>query len=133
MVGEIDSYSYYHIAISLYVWCDGGVHKEDGLDRAAELFKVLGNESRLWLVRLLGSEPMTVGALIEATGMSQPLVSQHLRTLRQAGLVTATRNGKAVTYVLADEHVCHVVADALVHVQEPAPEPEGRTREKESS
>lgn len=95
-----------------------GVHTEDGLDRAAELFKVLGNESRLWLVRLLGNEQLNVGALTELTGMSQPLVSQHLKTLRQAGLVRAIRQGKAVTYVLADEHVTHIVADALVHVQE---------------
>lgn len=99
------------------------VHKKDGLDRAAELFKVLGNESRLWLVRLLGSQPVTVGGLTEITGMSQPLVSQHLKTLRQAGLVSAVRHGKAVTYVLADGHVTHVVADALVHVLEPAPDP----------
>ena len=95
------------------------MHKEEGLEDAAELFKVLGNESRLWLIRLLGKEPRTVGALTEVTGMSQPLVSQHLRTLRQAGLVTATRQGKAVIYTLADEHVIHIVADALVHVQEP--------------
>ncbi|MGJ3508710.1 ArsR/SmtB family transcription factor [Enemella sp. A6] len=100
------------------------MHKEEGLEQAAELFKVLGNESRLWLVRILESEPMTVGALAEATGMSQPLVSQHLKTLRQAGLVTATRRGKAMIYAIADEHVAHVVADALVHVQEPMPHSE---------
>ncbi|WP_210604707.1 ArsR/SmtB family transcription factor [Brevibacterium oceani] len=98
--------------------------KESGLSRAAELFKVLGNESRLWLVRLLGGEPMTVSTLTEATGMSQPLVSQHLRSLRQAGLVTADRRGKEMTYSLADEHVAHVVADALVHVQEPVSDDE---------
>lgn len=98
--------------------------KENGLGRAAELFKVLGNESRLWLVRLLGGEPMTVSALIDATGMSQPLVSQHLRSLRQAGLVTSDRRGKEMTYALADEHVAHVVADALVHVQEPVSDDE---------
>lgn len=100
------------------------MHKEAGLDRAAELFKVLGNESRLWLVRLLESESMTVGALAEATGMSQPLVSQHLKSLRQVGLVTATREGKAMIYAIADEHVAHVVADALIHVQETASESE---------
>lgn len=111
------------ITLQFVYMCDVCVHKEDGLDRAAELFKVLGNESRLWLVRLLGNEPMTVSALTEITGMSQPLVSQHLKTLRQSGLVSAIRHGKAVTYVLADEHVSHVVADALVHVLEPVPDP----------
>ncbi|XKH54521.1 metalloregulator ArsR/SmtB family transcription factor [Citricoccus nitrophenolicus] len=109
------------------------MHKEDGLDRAAELFKVLGNESRLWLIRLLENEPMTVGALTGQTGMSQPLVSQHLKTLRQAGLVSAIRQGKAVTYALADEHVVHVVDDALVHVKEPAPGHGARTGKKRSS
>ncbi|MFT4280589.1 ArsR/SmtB family transcription factor [Microbacterium sp.] len=87
---------------------------------AAQLFKVLGNESRLWLLRLIGDEPRTVGVLAEVTEMSQPLVSQHLRSLRQAGLAVATRSGKEVTYELADVHVSHVIADALAHVQEPA-------------
>ncbi|MDR2565451.1 MAG: metalloregulator ArsR/SmtB family transcription factor, partial [Bifidobacteriaceae bacterium] len=58
---------------------------DEGLAEAAQLFKVLGNESRLTLLCLIGREPRVVGALAEATGMSQPLVSQHLRTLRQAG------------------------------------------------
>lgn len=98
---------------------------EAGLASAAQLFKVLGSESRLWLLRLLDDAPRTVGALTEATGMSQPLISQHLRTLRQAGLVSAERSGKEVTYRVADHHVSHVVSDALAHVHEPA-SPEGR-------
>lgn len=93
--------------------------REPGLAEAAQLFKVLGNESRLALLRLIGAEPRTVSALVDATGMSQPLVSQHLRTLRDADLVTPMRSGKEVTYRLVDLHVAHVVADALAHVQEP--------------
>lgn len=81
---------------------------------------MLGSQSRLWLLRLIGEGPRTVGALTESTGMTQPLVSQHLRTLRQSGLVAATRQGKEVSYELADTHVSHIVADALTHVQEPA-------------
>lgn len=94
---------------------------EPGLTEAAQLFKVLGSEARLGLLRLIGEEPRTVGALAEAAEMSQPLVSQHLRTLRQTGLVLAERRGKEVLYEVADHHVAHVVADALAHVLEPAP------------
>lgn len=94
------------------------MHEVPGLADAAQLFKALGSEPRLWLLWLVGQEPRTVGALVEATGLSQPLVSQHLRTLRQGGLVTASRSGKAVTYTVADQHVSHVVTDALAHVQE---------------
>ncbi|GAA1990266.1 hypothetical protein GCM10009718_29970 [Isoptericola halotolerans] len=93
---------------------------EPGLAAAAELFKVLGNESRLRLLHLIGQEPRAVGALADVTGMSQPLVSQHLRTLRQADLVTADRRGRALIYQVADLHVTHVISDALVHVREPA-------------
>ena len=93
---------------------------ESGLAAAAQLFKALGNESRLELLRLIAAEPRTVGALVDATGMSQPLVSQHLRTLRQAGLATASRAGKEVVYRLADLHVAHLIAAALTHVQEPS-------------
>lgn len=93
--------------------------KEPGLAEAAQLFKVLGNESRLELLRVIEEQPRTVGALAEATGLSQPLVSQHLRNLRAAGLVVAERRGKEVIYEVADRHVTHVVADALAHVLEP--------------
>jgi DNA-binding transcriptional ArsR family regulator len=95
------------------------MHEEPGLAAAAQLFKALGSESRLGLLRTIGDESRTVGALAEATGMSQPLVSQHLRLLRQIGLVTATRHGKEVSYSVADVHVTHVISDALAHVQEP--------------
>lgn len=94
------------------------MEKDAGLAEAAELFKVLGNESRLRLLTLIEREPHTVSALVDATGLSQPLVSQHLRTLRNAGLVESHRTGKEVTYELADLHVSHVISDALEHVQE---------------
>jgi DNA-binding transcriptional ArsR family regulator len=93
---------------------------EPELTAAAELFKVLGSEARLGLLRLIEAEPRTVGALAEATGMSQPLVSQHLRTLRQSRLVSTSRAGKEVTYRLADLHVVHVITDATAHVRESA-------------
>ena len=91
---------------------------EPGLAEAVQLFKILGNESRIWLLRLIGAQQRTVSELAEITGLSQPLVSQHLRSLRQGGLVTAVRSGKEVIYQIADTHVTHVVADAVAHVLE---------------
>ncbi|MCH8559146.1 metalloregulator ArsR/SmtB family transcription factor [Nesterenkonia sp. LB17] len=89
---------------------------------AAQLFKVLGHESRLWLLCLIGESPKTVNELVALTAMSQPLVSQHLRTLKQAGLVLADRHGREIEHRLADEHVSHVIADAIAHAQEPVPQ-----------
>ena len=88
------------------------------LEDAAQLFKILGNESRLALLVALGDGPRTVGALEVATGLSQPLVSQHLRTLRQCGLVAADRHGREMHYSVADQHVTHVVNDTLAHARE---------------
>ena len=51
-------------------------------------------------------------------GMSQPLGSSHLRVLRSARLVGVQRQGRAAVYSLADQHVAHIVADAVQHSSE---------------
>lgn len=53
--------------------------------------------------------------------MSQPLVSQHLRLLRSMNLVTVSRSGRDAVYTLTDDHVTHVIDDALAHTVESAP------------
>lgn len=92
---------------------------DEGLEAAADLFRVLGSESRLRLLRAIADRPRQVGGLAEATGMTQPLVSQHLRLLRSTGIVTVSRIGREATYQLADRHIAHVIDDAVTHVLEP--------------
>ncbi|MGH9088419.1 MAG: ArsR/SmtB family transcription factor [Acidimicrobiales bacterium] len=53
--------------------------------------------------------------------VSQPLLSQHLKVLRQAGLVTTTRRGTEITYELVDAHVGHIIEAAIRHSQEGRP------------
>ncbi|MGV9182238.1 ArsR/SmtB family transcription factor [Arcanobacterium canis] len=91
----------------------------DALAETAALFKALGSPKRLALVALMIQEPMTVSGLADATEMAQPLTSQHLKVLREAGIVTAIREGMSVRYELADHHVAHIVEDALLHTAEP--------------
>jgi len=57
---------------------------------------------------------------VQGTGLSQPLVSQHLRVLRGAGLVEVTRSGREAIYSVADHHITHVIDDAITHVLEPS-------------
>lgn len=47
-----------------------------------------------------------------------PLVSQHLRVLKDAGVVRGERNGREIMYSLVDHHLAHIVTDALVHATE---------------
>lgn len=86
--------------------------------RATTLFKALGNPLRIHILSCLKQEPCCVHELVEVTGASQPLVSQHLRVLRTAALVKATRRGKELIYELSDQHVIQILDSALTHVGE---------------
>lgn len=94
------------------------LHVTHDYDGAAELLKALAHPMRLRLVHELERAPRCVHELVEASGAPQPLVSQHLRVLRDAGLVTATRQAREVHYALADDHVLHIALDAVKHARE---------------
>lgn len=68
---------------------------------AALRFRALGDETRLHLLELLTGGERTVADLMDATTLGQSLVSHHLRTLRQAGLVLTRRTGRWVHYAIA--------------------------------
>lgn len=102
------------------------VKREDALGGAVELLKALAAPVRLAAVVELTAGPRCVHELKDALraggrDVSQPLLSQHLKVLRQAGLVTTTRRATEITYQLADNHVGHIVNDAIRHAQEEQP------------
>jgi DNA-binding transcriptional ArsR family regulator len=66
----------------------------------APTLRALGNEDRLLIVLWLAGGARSVRELEHATGLSQPLVSYHLRWLRDAGLVDATPAGRSNRYRL---------------------------------
>lgn len=70
---------------------------------AAELFKLLAVDKRIEIIELLKKEPMSVNAMAEALGVTQSAVSQHLRVLKAAGLVTDERQGYWIFYSLNRE------------------------------
>ena len=68
------------------------------LERIAELFRILSDPTRLRIVKVLTLECESVSAIVEATQLSQPLVSHHLRILREYGLVRAEPHGGYTYY-----------------------------------
>jgi ArsR family transcriptional regulator, zinc-responsive transcriptional repressor len=88
------------------------------VEAAGELLKVLAAPVRLAIVLELAEQPRFVHELVERLGLSQPLVSQHLRVLRGARLVGVERQGREAVYSLTDQHVAHIVADAVQHSRE---------------
>ena len=88
------------------------------LTAAADLLRAVANPVRMAMLLRIAHEPKCVHELLDDLGISQPLASQHLRILRGAHLVTGTRRGKEIAYTIADEHVAHIVRDAILHGNE---------------
>ncbi|MEU9171665.1 metalloregulator ArsR/SmtB family transcription factor [Streptomyces sp. NPDC048420] len=88
------------------------------LQAASDLLKALASPVRVGIVRELSQGGKYVHELVDALGVSQPLVSQHLRVLRTSRIVTARRQAREIQYVLTDDHVAHIVLDAIRHSQE---------------
>jgi DNA-binding transcriptional ArsR family regulator len=91
------------------------------LDAAGELLRALAAPVRIAIVLQLRESQRCVHELVDALGVPQPLVSQHLKILKAAGVVSGERSGREVLYRLADHHLAHIVVDAVDHASEDAP------------
>jgi ArsR family transcriptional regulator, lead/cadmium/zinc/bismuth-responsive transcriptional repressor len=88
------------------------------LERAARLFRAIGDAPRLKLLAQLAQGPMCVTEIAETEGESLSTISQRLRVLRAEDLVVRRRRGKHIDYALADHHVMELVINALAHASE---------------
>jgi ArsR family transcriptional regulator, lead/cadmium/zinc/bismuth-responsive transcriptional repressor len=85
--------------------------------RVAELFRTLGDASRVRMIAALTGGPMHVSALAEAAELSESAASHHLRHLRQMALVRTQKEGRYVFYALDDSHVADLFRCGVEHVQ----------------
>lgn len=85
---------------------------------AGDLLRALAAPVRIAIVLELREAERCVHELVESLGVAQPLISQHLRVLKAAGVVHGERHGREVIYRLVDEHLAHIVVDAVAHVEE---------------
>jgi len=81
----------------------------DHLQRAAFLAKSLSDGNRLRILLLISSGRKSVSAIVESLGLSQPLVSHHLKELKRSLLVKVEREGPFIYYELADARILAVV------------------------
>jgi DNA-binding transcriptional ArsR family regulator len=78
---------------------------------AAELLKLLANEHRLLILcRLVAAGEMSVGKLVDAVGLSQSALSQHLAKMREEGLLGTRREAQTIYYHIADENAGRVLS-----------------------
>lgn len=91
---------------------------EQVISGAGELLRALSAPLRIAIVLQLREGPRCVHELVDALGVAQPLVSQHLRVLKSSGVVSALRRGREMHYQLLDDHLLRIVEAAVVHAGE---------------
>ena len=84
----------------------------------ADLFRLLGDPTRLKIVVSCLRTPLAVSDIAGQLGLSVSLVSHHLRLLKGARLVRGERQGKQVYYEADDLHVRRMVEDMITHIAE---------------
>jgi DNA-binding transcriptional ArsR family regulator len=85
--------------------------------RVAETFKVLGDPTRVKILRALSMRELCVCDVSTVVAMGQSAVSHQLRALRNARLVKYRREGKMVWYSLDDDHIAGLLLQGIEHVE----------------
>ncbi|MEH7332434.1 metalloregulator ArsR/SmtB family transcription factor [Neobacillus drentensis] len=87
------------------------------VERAANVLKLLGDKTRLTMVAILKQRECCVCEFLEVFDMSQPSISQHLRKLKDLGLVKEERRGHWIYYSLNSQSDLYgLIEDILEHV-----------------
>lgn len=92
--------------------------QEEKLYDLADLFKALGDSTRVRILSALFQAEMCVCDIAALLNMNQSAISHQLRVLKQARLVKNRRDGKVVYYSLDDEHVKGIFDQGLTHIDE---------------
>jgi len=100
---------------------------EDQITEVAEVFRLLGDPTRLKVVFACLDEPVSVGNIASSVGASVSLVSHHLRLLKGARMVRSHRNGRQIFYMAADQHVRSILTGMVEHANETTAETAGGT------
>ena len=83
-----------------------------------ELFKTLGDPTRIRLMFILVKKEMSVSSLAKEMGVTESAVSHQLKMLRASRLVTSRREGKNIYYTSADRHAKELISIGREHIAE---------------
>ncbi|MDT8859541.1 metalloregulator ArsR/SmtB family transcription factor [Alkalihalobacillus sp. MEB130] len=84
------------------------------VDTAAKVLKLLGDKTRLTMMAMLSEDECCVCEFVELFQMSQPSISQHLRKLKDIGLVEEKRKGQWIFYRMNKNHETFTLVDSLL-------------------
>jgi DNA-binding transcriptional ArsR family regulator len=87
-------------------------------DEIEKFGKGIGNATRYTIIEALLKGERTVSELVAITQLSQPLVSQHLKTLKGSDLVSSVRRGQEVFYTVNNAHILQLLKDLTQEMQQ---------------
>lgn len=94
------------------------IENDGTFETLGELFRTLGDPTRLRILYALDSGEKCVNCICEAVGMSPSAVSHQLRLLKDRDLVRSRREGKNIIYSISDGHVHDIISKAHEHLIE---------------
>jgi DNA-binding transcriptional ArsR family regulator len=92
------------------------MYKNMNKDELAGIYSALGDPSRLGIVIYLLDKEANVSQIASHVELSQPLVSHHLRLLKDLRILKGTKKGQKVYYSLNDQHIKEIVEIGILHV-----------------
>jgi DNA-binding transcriptional ArsR family regulator len=81
----------------------------DKLKKLQLIFQTLSDYNRLGILRIIGDKECSVGEIVKATNLSQPLVSHHLRILKENCILETKRNGPFIYYYMRDNKILYAI------------------------
>ena len=85
------------------------------LEKLADVCQVMSDANRLRILFMCAENTTAVNDFVEKLSLSQPLVSHHLKLMRQQRLIKGQRQGKQIFYSLHDEHIHCILKDMYQH------------------
>jgi DNA-binding transcriptional ArsR family regulator len=79
------------------------------LKRLQLIFQTLSDYNRLGMIQFICEKERSVGEIVKETKLSQPLVSHHLRVLKDNGILETKRNGPFIFYYIRDKKILDAI------------------------
>jgi DNA-binding transcriptional ArsR family regulator len=81
----------------------------DKLKKLQLIFQTLSDYNRLGILKMIGDKERSVGEIVKATNLSQPLVSHHLKVLKENSILETKRNGPFIYYYMRDNKILYAI------------------------
>jgi DNA-binding transcriptional ArsR family regulator len=81
----------------------------DDLKKLQLIFQTLSDYNRLGIIRFICEKETSVGEIVKVTKLSQPLVSHHLRVLKENGILETKRRGAFIFYYVRDRKILEAI------------------------